>query len=135
MLGTLVDADLGGANVLTSEMGAAAVIKALKNCIAINEPKDPELQAVRELIEEADELRAERNIYIHGVWELGTEPGTALIQTSGWQRPEIIRSRLVTTTDLDHLLADLDDFIRSYVELGIRFGFPRKRGETHSVFL
>ena len=121
--------------VLTSEMGAAAVIKAIKNCVAINEPKRPELKAVRELIEEADELRAERNIYIHGVWELGTEPGTALVQTTGWQRPEIIRTRLVTTTDLDHLLADFDNFMRSYIELGIRFGFPRRRGESRSIFI
>jgi hypothetical protein len=30
MLGTLIDADLGGVSVLTSEMGAAAVIKAIK---------------------------------------------------------------------------------------------------------
>lgn len=69
MLGTLIDADLGGANVLTNEMGAAAAIRAIKNCIAINEPRQPELSAVRELIEEADELRAERNIFIHGVWD------------------------------------------------------------------
>jgi len=135
MLGTLIDADLGGANVLTSEMGAAAVIKAIKNCIAINEPKQPELSAVRELIEDADELRGERNIYIHGVWELGPQPDTALVQTTGWQRPEIIRSRLVTTTDLDHLLADFDHFMRRFVELGIAFGFPRKREETRSIFL
>jgi hypothetical protein len=121
MLGTLIDADLGGANVLTSEMGAAAVIKALKNCIAINEPKQPELKVVRELIEEADELRAERNVYIHGVWELGKEPRTALVQTTGWQRPEIIRSRLVTITDLDHLLAEFDDFMRR------GFNFPAHR--------
>jgi hypothetical protein len=135
MLGTLIDADLGGANVLTSEMGAASVIKAIKNCIAINEPKQPELSAVRELIEEADELRQERNLYIHGVWEPNTEAGTALIQTTGWQRAEIIRSRLITTADLDHLLADFDDFMLRFVELGIRFGFPRKRGEPLSIFL
>jgi hypothetical protein len=135
MLGTLIDADLGGASVLTNEMGAAAVIRALKNCIAIYEAKDPELKVVRELVEEADELRAERNIYIHGLWEPGKEPQTALVQTTGWQRPEIIRSRLVTITDLDQLLAEFDDFMRSYVELGIRFRFPRKRGETDSIFL
>jgi hypothetical protein len=135
MLGTLIDADLGGANVLTNEIGAAAAIRAIKNCIAINEPRQAELSAVRELIEEADELRAERNIFIHGVWDLGPEPVTAIVQTTGWQRPEIIRSRLITTTDLDHLLADLDNFMLRFVELGIAFKFPRKRGETHSVFV
>ena len=61
--------------MLTSEMGAAAVIKAIKNCIAINEPRQPELSAVRELIQEADELRGERNIYIHGVWEFRSGTG------------------------------------------------------------
>jgi hypothetical protein len=135
MLGTLIDADLGGANVLTSEMGAATVIKAIKNVIAINEPKDPALSAVREVIEEADELRAERNIFVHGIWEVGPEAGTALVETTGWQRPEIIRSRLVTTTDLDNLLADFDNFLLRFIELGILFGFPRKRGESHSIFV
>jgi hypothetical protein len=118
MLGTLIDADLGGASVLTSEMGAASVIKAIKNCIAISEPKQPELKIVRELIEEADELRGERNIYVHGSWEKGNQPGTALVVTTGWQRTEIIRSRLVTTTDLDQLLADFDDFMLDLLPLG-----------------
>ena len=74
MLGTLIDATLGGANVLTNEMGAAAAIRAIKNCIAINEPRQPELSAVRELIEEADELRVERN-HLRS-WRVGFRPGT-----------------------------------------------------------
>src|SRR5689334_7704689 len=55
LLGTIINADLGGASILTREMGAATVIKAIKIVISINEPKQPDLKLVRELIEEADE--------------------------------------------------------------------------------
>lgn len=134
MLGTLIDADLGGANVLTNEMGAATTIKLIKTIIALNEAKAPAISVLRDLMDEADALRIERNHYVHGVWETGPQPGTALIQTTGWQRAEIIRSGLVTVTDLDQLLADFDHFMREFVELGIRFNFPRRKGETTSVF-
>lgn len=134
LLGTLIDADPGGANVLTNEMGAAGVIRAIKNCIALSEPKMPDLKLVRALIEEADDLRQERNVFVHGIWEPGPEPKTALVQTTGWQRSEIVRELLVTPTELDQLLADFDDWIRDFVTLGIQFGFPRRKGETKSIF-
>jgi hypothetical protein len=135
LLGTLLDADLGGINILTNEMGAATVIQAIKTVISIHEPKQPDLQIVRELIDEADELRLERNNLVHGLWDpTNCEPGSCLVETTGWKRAEIVRGGLVTTAELDQLLADFDHWIEDFVTIGRRFNFPRRRGETKSIF-
>jgi hypothetical protein len=134
LLGTLIDADLGGASILTNEMGASTVIKAINIILDINEPEQPELKAVRELIKEADELRLDRNELVHSIWETTPDPDACSIDIIGWQRAEIVRSRIVTTTDLDQLLADLDHWMEEFVVLGRRFSFPRKRGEIKSIF-
>jgi hypothetical protein len=135
LLGTLINSDLSAVHVLTNEMGAGTVIQAIKTILSIFEPKQPDLKILRELVEEADELRLERNNLVHGVWDpTNCEPGTCLVQTTGWKRAEIIRGGLVTTAELDQLLRDFDHWIEEYVTLGRRFGFPRARGETGSIF-
>ncbi|HEU4662128.1 MAG TPA: hypothetical protein VFS63_15865 [Pseudolabrys sp.] len=135
LLATLIDADSGGFSIITAQMGASAIIDAIKTVIALHEPKDPSLKEVREMVEQADELRIERNEFIHGIWDpTGCEPHTCLINTFGWKRAEIIRGRLVTAPELDEFLIDCQDWLESYVELGKRFGFPRNRGETSSIF-
>jgi hypothetical protein len=41
---------------------------------------------------------------------------------------------MVTVADLDHLRSDIDQWVNDYIETGKRFGFPRRRGETKSIF-
>lgn len=135
LLANLIDADPGGLHVLTNNMGASNVIKSIQTVISIFEPKEPNLALVRELIAEADKLREERNILVHGLWDAtDTDAGSAFVDTAGWNRAEIIHSRLVTTRDLDEFLVDLQDWVNDFVTLGKRFGFPRSQGETKSIF-
>jgi hypothetical protein len=47
-------------------------------------------------LNEADELRAERNALVHGVWCGGPEPETAIVNTVRLDRPEMIVDRLLT---------------------------------------
>lgn len=135
LLASLVNADLGAMQAITGEMGAATMIKAIKVLISVHEPKDPSLSAVRELVEYADDIRMERNELIHGAWDpTNCEPGTCLVQTVAMRWSEIIRERLVTTHDIDLVLADCDNWTEDFVTLGRQFNFPRRRGESKSIF-
>lgn len=90
---------------------------------------------VTALLIRADDLRQERNELVHGVWEpTECETGTSLIETVNLERTEIIRSRFVTTHDLDDLLGEIDAWIVDYVTLGKELGFPRDSGESKSMF-
>ena len=56
-----------------------------------------ETGSLEETLTEINELRAERNALIHGVWATTTEPGTALVQTVRLQRRQVVQGELVTT--------------------------------------
>ena len=45
-----------------------------------------------------------------------------------------MRTRLVTTHDLDDLCREIDAWIMDYVALGRKLNFPRNRGELYSMF-
>jgi hypothetical protein len=97
--------------------------------------KQPDLQEVIDLVKRTEELRGDRNALVHGLWNPeGCEPGSCLVNTARWERNEVIREWLVTTAELDGLLGDIQEWIADYITLGRKFGFPRKRGDTKSIF-
>jgi hypothetical protein len=103
--------------------------------MACHEHEQQQNENVAKLLDRADELRNERNEFVHGHWDTtGCEAKTALIQTVNLDRTEIIRERLVTPKDLADFLADIDDWINDYVILGRKLGFPRHRGDAKSIF-
>ena len=135
ILATLIDADPGGLHVVTNDMSVGTIIQSIKTVISIFEPTRPEMSELRELIEDADEIRIERNEFVHGIWDqTNCAPGSALVQLTNWKKAEVTRERLVTTAELHELLVDCEAWLARFVILGRKFGFPRRRGETISIF-
>jgi hypothetical protein len=136
LLGTLVFADLGGIQVVTNNVAISAQTKWIRALLSVNRPdSDAHKEQVEALMARADELRVERNEFIHGHWDTtNCAPKTALIQTVNLDRNEVIRERLVTKQDLTDLVADINDWIDDYVSLGRQLGFPRHKGGTKSIF-
>jgi hypothetical protein len=136
LLGTLVFADLAGIQVITSNIAVSAQTKWIRALMSVNQPTlIDHRERVEALLARADDLRSERNEFIHGHWDAtGCEPRTALVQTINLDRNEVIRERLVTKQDLSDLVTDIDDWIRDYVSLGRELGFPRTQGDTKSIF-
>lgn len=134
-LATAINADLGGTSIITANAGVSTTIQWIRTILKIHVGQQPELQELIDLLERADDLRLERNALVHGAWDdTGCDPGTCMINTVGWNRSEIIRDCLITTTDLDDFLSHIDDWIADYAALGCKLGFPRRRGETKSIF-
>jgi hypothetical protein len=135
LLGTLVFADLAGVQVVTTNIAVSVQTKWIRALMSVNQPQPAEKDRVEELLKRADDLRNERNEFIHGHWDTtNCEPKSALIQTINLDRNEIIKERLVTKKDLADLVADIEEWISDYVALGRELGFPRNRGETKSIF-
>jgi hypothetical protein len=135
LLATFLNADQGGMFVITSNVAVSVQSKWVRALMASHEHEAHHNQRVIELLNRADDLRNERNEFVHGHWDtIGCEPRTALVQTVNLDRAEIIRERLVTPNDLRDLLIDIDDWIADYVTLGRELGFPRHRGGDRSIF-
>jgi hypothetical protein len=135
LLTTLVKADHGAMMIITANTAIASQSKWIRGLLSGREREAEHSARVIELLERADDLRNERNEFIHGVWDTtDCEPKTASVQTVNLERAEIIKSRLVTVQDLNHLVADINEWIADYIKLGRELGFPRKPGETKSIF-
>jgi hypothetical protein len=137
LLGTLVFADLAGIQVITTNIAVSAQTKWIRALMSVNQPTSVDHKdRVEALLARADDLRSERNEFIHGHWDTtNCEPKTALVQTVNLDRNEVIRERLVTKQDLSDLVTDIEEWIRDYVSLGRELSFPRHRDSTKSIFL
>jgi hypothetical protein len=135
LLGTFLSADLGGMMVITNNIAVSTQSKWLRALMATHEHEAEHNTRVINLLNRADDLRSERNEFVHGTWStIGCEPKTALVETVNLERAEIIKSRLVTLSDLKELRAEIETWINDYVALGRELGFPRHKGQTKSIF-
>jgi hypothetical protein len=135
LLGTFLNADQGAMMVITNNIAVSTQAKWLRALMASHDHEAQHNERVVELLTRADELRSERNEFVHGQWNTtGCEPKTSLIETVNLDRAEIIKSRLVTLHDLNDLRIDIETWIDDYVTLGRELGFPRHRRQTTSIF-
>jgi hypothetical protein len=135
LLATFLNADQGGMMVITNNVAVSVQSKWIRALMASHDHEAHHSRKVVALLERADDLRSERNEFVHGIWDTtGCQPKTALVETVNLDRAELIRSRLVTPKDLNDFLADIESWIADYVALGRELGFPRHRGETKSIF-
>jgi hypothetical protein len=136
LLATIAKADPGALILITNNASASAQSRWIKGLMALH-PHEAESNArVKKLLQRADELRGKRNELIHGLWDsTDCEPKTAKVQTVNLERSQPIRSRLITVKELDQLVVQIDEWIADYIKLGRELGFPRRLGETRSIFL
>jgi hypothetical protein len=136
LLGTILFADQAALSVVANSIAVSTQSKWIRVLLNSIGHEGEQNEPVLALLTRADDLRQERNELVHGMWDSsGCEPGTCLVETVNLDRPEVIRTRLVTTHDLDDLFDDINGWISDYVALGRKLGFPRQRGETKSMFL
>jgi len=105
-LSYLLNANKGAMYVLNQGVANSTQIKWIKTLIS--DFRSEQAQSVLlDLMSRIDSARIERNSYVHGVWSPGSQPATAIVQTVKLDRPEIVRSELVTAADLDDLASDI----------------------------
>ncbi len=106
LLGTLLMAEQGAMFVVTTRTQLSTQIKWMRALLNSHDHEAEQSKPVLELLSQAEELRQERNEFIHGTWDTsGCEAGTCIVSTTNLDRNEIIRSRLVTSHDLDVFVA------------------------------
>ena len=100
-----IKSDIGNLMVVTQGVSANTISGWIRTSIEFRYTPPDEARQIREILDEYDKLRAERNALIHGLW--GTDksgPGTALVQTVRLGRRTPIVDRLITVSDLDDLI-------------------------------
>jgi hypothetical protein len=123
ILGHLLESNPALFHVVTNGVSNSTVVDWLRTLIRAHEYPDEPPREIMDLLTTVDELRAERNALVHGLWKFG-EPGTALVQTIKLERSEIIKHEIVTLADLDELFVAIRETKEGVEALGARFGYP-----------
>jgi hypothetical protein len=120
-----VSADPGNLRVVTQNVSSATLTEWIKTTIRFRPTPEPSLADVEQLTNEIDDLRAERNALVHGLWGTAEgHPSVALIQTIRIGRRTPGRDWAVTAADLDaciHECLQLTSRLRVFLDA---HGFP-----------
>lgn len=135
LLAHMVQADPGGMMLAVNNVSVSTQMKWIRGLMSVRSHEADDNARVAKLLDRADDLRADRNELVHGIWvDTNCEAGTAMIHTASLDRPEVMRDRLVTVHDLDQVVTEIDAWIADYIALGRELKFPRVRGGGKSIF-
>lgn len=109
-------ANPGSLYVATESVSMDAKIRWLRTNIKAIMGDAPGRKLSLDLLAHIEDLKATRNAWVHGVWDKGPEPDTALVQTIRMDRSPALTQELVTLADLDEFAALLDDVSTEVVE-------------------
>ena len=119
-LAHLLQADPGSMYIMTQNVSAKTVTSWIRTMTPIQLSDQESQQRIADLLTEIDEVRADRNALVHGVWSTESVTGTVLVQTVRWERADIVKDEIWT-------LADLDELIDRLLPLGEELHFLVKR--------
>lgn len=122
-LSFLLQANPGHMYVLNQDVASATQLKWIRVLSDGRFTHEGTRSNLKILFDRIDAARSERNGYVHGMWSPGPEPDTAMVQTVKLDRAEIIRSELVTRSDLDDLFRDIASMGDELDMIGIRLRF------------
>jgi hypothetical protein len=124
LLAFLLNAEPGLMHVVTASASGNTLTGWLRTLTQIRfaESDRPKMA---DLLMHIDEVRAQRNAYVHGLWIPGPEPQTAVVTTIRWERVEVIKHELVTGADLNGLLEEIEHIYRRLVAVAHHLGFHR----------
>lgn len=103
----MIRAERGLAFVVTQNVMASTVQGWLRTTTNFAFGSDtPEVLELNAVLAHVDDIRAERNALIHGLWQRGPEANTALVQTVRLERREVLKEELITLADVQELYVD-----------------------------
>ncbi len=103
-LAHLLQADPGSMYIMTQNVSAKTVTGWIRTMTPIHLSDQESQQRIADLLNKIDEMRADRNALVHGLWSTESTAGTVLVQTVRWERAEIVKGEIWTLADLDELV-------------------------------
>ncbi len=132
LLANLANTDPIALSALTEGMTQATLAQAIKKLLFAQLNRQVGIGEIIDHLTKADDLRADRNALVDGLWDTtGCEKGTCQVHSFKSGRSA---SWLVTAAELDELIQHINAWTIEFITLGQKFGFPRRQGETQSIF-
>ena len=105
LLAACLHADPGMTLLLARTVSGSTVTDWVRKMSRFLDTPEDSLQELESILRQIDELRAERNALVHGLWATDLSgAGTILVQTFRLHATQPARQRLVTLADIDELI-------------------------------
>lgn len=101
---TLTEGHAGSMIVVTSNVSQSSITGWIRTLLDTRDVPPILANKIRDVLTDVDDLRAERNAFVHGLWATNGPPMSAIVQTVRLERKAIIHELVVTPADLDHLI-------------------------------
>lgn len=101
----MAEADIGPMSIVTSTVSQSTIIGWIRTLLDTSKTSPDNFNELREVLNEIDELRAERNALVHGLWLTHGPANSVIVQTVNPNRSEIIKGEVVTAADLSDLIS------------------------------
>ena len=132
LLATLLNADPVALSVITDGVTNATQAQSIRTLLYAQLHNQAGIGEMLDHLTRADDLRADRNALVHGLWDTtDCQKGACRVHSF---RSGRFASWLVTSAELDELIGHINKWTVEFVALGQRHGFPRRRGEERSIF-
>ena len=122
-LAFLLGADKGYAYILTQSVSNSTVTDWIKTGVTLRDFGDHASNEITMLLQRIEGVRAERNALVHGTWNEGPEPNTAMVQTVRLERRDIIVRQLVTVPDLHELINEIEGITSDLAAIARGLGY------------
>jgi len=109
LFASLTDSNPGLMMVVTVNVSQNTLISWMRTLIELRPMDDATRHTLENILTDVDNLRAERNNLVHGVWRVGHDPLSAIVNTAKLERRDIIQEPLVTPHDLDDIIGRVDE--------------------------
>jgi hypothetical protein len=123
LLAYLIKADPGLALVVTKNVSGSTLTDWIRTMVEVRFEDESTRSNFHKLLSRIDAARAERNIYVHGLWTKGDPPSLAVVTTVKWDRSEVLRDEVIGSDDLHSLLEEIDQIYRQLLIIGNNLGF------------
>lgn len=102
----LSEGEFGLMHIVTANVSQSTLSGWIRTLLDVRPSESEDFKnEIRDILIEADEIRAERNALVHGLWSTeNCEPGSVIVQTVRLDRAEIVKGEVVTAADLDELI-------------------------------
>jgi len=128
-LAFLLNAHQGLAHVITQKVSGSTITDWLRTLASIRF-EAPDVQRIGALMARIDEVRGDRNAYVHGLWAPGPVEGTALVTTIRWDRAEVMKRELATLNDLEEVTREALELYAEICVIGRHLGFAGPHNTT-----
>lgn len=124
LLAQLCSAEPGALLCVAADLTGEALIRNCARLVQLKLPPEAQ-EPVQQLLADADGLRREFEMLVHGLWDRGAGPGAAVVAAPHPARREIQRRVPVMEAELaeteDHARQIVGELTRLCLKLGVRF--------------